>query len=120
MSAATLRAYNLVMWKVWLVFLLGLWVFISAFVPGAVAHGGHSIFFGALIAGFSAWAAPARRLEWINLALGVWFLVSGFFLHNLWNNLAVGLIVAVISLIDGVAGEPEGSGERKDQPTHEA
>lgn len=103
------------MWKVWLVFLTGLWVFISAFVPGAVAHGGHSIFFGALIAGFSAWAAPKRRLEWINLAFGSWFLVSGFFLHNLWNNLAVGLIVAVIALVDGVMGEPEAPEAGKDQ-----
>jgi len=101
------------MWKVWLVFLTGLWVFISAFVPGAVAHGGHSILFGGLIAGFSGWAAPKRRLEWINLALGAWFVVSGFFLHNLWNNLAVGLIVAVIALVDGVMGEKTAGSEQR-------
>ncbi len=103
------------MWKPWLVFLLGLWIFISAFVPGAVAHGGHSIFFGALTAGFSFWTARKSRLEWINFALGLWFVVSGFFLHNLWNNLAVGLIVAVIALIDGVAWEKTATDEKKQE-----
>ncbi len=98
-----------------MVFLLGLWIFISAFVPGAVAHGGHSIFFGALTAGFSFWTARKSRLEWINFALGLWFVVSGFFLHNLLNNLAVGLIVAVIALIDGVAWEKTATDEKKQE-----
>ncbi len=100
-----------------MVFLLGLWIFISAFVPGAVAHGGHSIFFGALIAGFSFWVARKAKLEWINFVLGLWFVISGFFLHSLWNNLAVGLIVAVIALIDGVAWEKTAiNGRQKETP----
>jgi len=90
----------------WLTFLLGLWVFISGFVPGAVQSNAHCLVFGAAVAVSSFWTAFRKPFQWVNFVLGLWFAASGFFLHNLWNNLAVGLIVAVLALIDGVSEKP--------------
>ena len=92
------------MWQIWLVFLMGLWVFISGFVPSAVSSPGHNIVFGLLIGLFAIWGAfKGKPLQWVNFLLGVWLVVSAFLLHNIWNNLAVGLVVAVLSVVDGLS-----------------
>ena len=92
------------MWQIWLVFLLGLWVFVSGFVPQALASPGHNMVFGFLIGLFSAWAGFRRKpFEWINFLLGVWLLISAFLFQSIWNNLAVGLVVAVLAVVDGLS-----------------
>lgn len=95
------------MWQDWLTFILGLWVFISSFIESAYTSAVHNIIFGILIAIFALWAAFKKPIEWINFILGLWFFISGFFLFNMWNNLIVGIVVAIIALISGVSKKGE-------------
>lgn len=96
-------------WQDWLNLVLGVWLFFSPFFILSATNSipaWNSYFFGVIIAGFSIWALiqPERWEEWINLAIGVWLIVSPLFPNYttehvvMYNQLIVGIIVGIDAL----------------------
>ncbi len=100
----------------WLIALCGLWEFgdiLAPFVPGfgaVPAYLWNHIIVGAILMLAGAWAAltrdagTAKTLTWIAAVAGLWLIMASFILGNpaiapgLWNDIAVGVIVLVLSL----------------------
>lgn len=92
-------------WQDWLALALGLWLLVSPWLLGYSALQAatwNAVILGVGIAVFAgaALAKPASWEEWINLALGVWLVISPWVLGfsdataATWNQVIVGLIVA--------------------------
>ena len=96
-------------WQDWVMLILGIWLLAAPFwMSGYASHAsvaaGNSYIFGILVIGF-AWAALAtmnRWEEWVELAIGIWLVVSPFVLR-FWgsehgaavNTLILGILVLV-------------------------
>lgn len=100
----------------WINFILGVWLF---FAPFTLGYRGTTIALyqdlvvGFLIAGFALWRAlgsneksPLAGVSWIVTILGFWVLISPFALEfrsvsvALWNNVIVGIAVAVLGIFN--------------------
>ena len=94
-------------WQDWLMLALGIWLLVAPFWMAGYADrasvaAGNSYVFGILVIGF-AWAALAtakRWEEWVQLAIGIWLVISPFVLRfwgsehgAAWNTLAIGALV---------------------------
>lgn len=95
-------------WQDWLNLALGIWLFFSPFfmgyatgADGVAAWNSYLLGIGVVIFAAAAIARPAQWEEWINLALGVWLVISPWVLGfsadetALWNHLIVGLIIGI-------------------------
>ena len=92
-------------WQDWVSLILGIWLFLAPFFGIGVTEPAawNAWIFGAIVAVMSAWALARPQIweEWVNLAVGVWILVSPFVLAftaqnaATWNHIIVGLIVAI-------------------------
>jgi hypothetical protein len=93
----------------------GIWLIISPFVLG---YGGgdaywNPIVFGAIVAVVAlarlGGAYRATWLAWLNMAIGVWLFVSGFWLASTarasWNEWILGVIVFVLGAWSAAASE---------------
>lgn len=93
----------------------GIWLIISPFV---LAYGGgdaywNPIVFGAIVAVVAlarlGGAYRATWLAWLNMAIGVWLFISGFWLASTprasWNEWILGVIVFVLGAWSAAAGE---------------
>jgi hypothetical protein len=93
----------------------GIWLIISPFVLG---YGGgdaywNPIVFGAIVAVVAlarlGGAYRATWLAWLNMAIGVWLFISGFWLASTprasWNEWILGVIVFVLGAWSAAAGE---------------
>jgi hypothetical protein len=84
---------------------LGIWLFISAFVwPHFAASQTNTWIIGLLIVLVSALAVRNPNVRWGNTALSIWLVIStGWFwpitTATLWNNVIVGFLVFGFSLI---------------------
>jgi hypothetical protein len=84
--------------------LLGIWLFISAFVwPHSPSQYTNTWLMGliAIAAALIALAVPAIRF--VNTAVGIWLIIASFALPRLtaataWNNVLVGAVILVVSL----------------------
>lgn len=100
-------------WQDWVMLIFGLWLFFSPFWMAGYATSGsiaawNSYVLGVLVVGF-AWAAlatPQRWEEWIELALGVWLVISPFVLvfyktefGAAWNQIILGVLIAIDALL---------------------
>ncbi|HVV49422.1 MAG TPA: hypothetical protein VHO06_07180 [Polyangia bacterium] len=92
--------------------LLGIWLFISAFVwPHRTWQFENTWILGviAVVVGFIALGAPAIRF--VNTVVGIWLVISGFGAPALsvatrWNNGLVGIAIFILSLVgSGSASE---------------
>jgi hypothetical protein len=96
----------------WLVAVAGLWEVLAPFILGYSATTvamWNAIIVGVALIVLSAWAALSeqvrldRNLEWINVVLGVWLVLSPFALNYstvvaaMWNDIIVGVVVIVLA-----------------------
>jgi hypothetical protein len=97
-------------WQDWINLIFGAWLFFSPWLLKYTTLGTaswDSFYFGFAIVFFSVLAlfAPMVWEEWANLVLGLWLIIApwvhGFsiHIHATWNLVAVGVIVAVLSLV---------------------
>ena len=90
----------------WVNILLGIWVIISPFVLGFESPKGiwNNVTIGAAVGILSILRVTMRQpaWSWVNLFLGVWLVISPFVLllgvAAMWNNVALGIIVAALAL----------------------
>lgn len=93
-------------WQDWVNLALGIWLFFSPFIllyaggpGGAAAWNSYILGIGIVIFAGGALAKPADWEEWVNLALGVWLVVSPWVLGfagdgaATWNHVIVGILV---------------------------
>lgn len=99
-------------WQDWVMLIFGAWLFFSPFWMAGYASNTstaawNSYIFGVLVAIFAlaALATPRRWEEWVELALGVWLVISPFVLAfyrveygAAWNQIILGVLIAVDSL----------------------
>jgi|SRR5579871_3966374 uncharacterized membrane protein HdeD (DUF308 family) len=90
--------------------LLGVWLFLSPWILGfasETAAGWNAWLSGIVVAGLAiaALAAFAEWVEWINLAIGIWVVVSpwlvGFSANTTaaWVHYVVGVVVAALAAV---------------------
>ncbi|HEX6837953.1 MAG TPA: hypothetical protein VF334_15350 [Polyangia bacterium] len=111
MALPQARVQNPYLWARILNFLLGVWLFISAFVwQHTAAERIDTWILGIWIAVFSlvAMAQPAAR--WLNTLAAIWlFFATLAIFHTqpgtLWNNLIVAVIVFILSFVGGTVVE---------------
>jgi hypothetical protein len=83
--------------------LLGIWLFISAFVWNHnLAQRTNTWICGVLVVIFALLATRAPAARFVNVVLGAWLFVSAFFLGpnhgTVWNNALVGIAVLLLAL----------------------
>jgi hypothetical protein len=90
---------------------LGIWLFLSAFLwTHSAAQMRNTWVCGVLIAAFAAVAFAVPVVRYLNTALAVWLFISAFALPSIsqatiWNNALVAIAVFVFSLVPaGVEG----------------
>jgi uncharacterized membrane protein HdeD (DUF308 family) len=96
----------------WLVAIVGLWELLAAFVLGYSATSAamwNAVIIGLALMILGIWAAVSeekttdKTLDWVNLLLGIWLIISPFVLGYmsvsaaLWNDVIVGLAVVVLT-----------------------
>lgn len=95
--------------------LAGIWLIIAPFVLN-YSNGDpywNDIVFGAIVAVFAlirvGGAVRASWLSWINALIGIWLIVSAFWLDNTatagWNDVILGAIVLVLAALSAGASE---------------
>ncbi len=90
--------------------LLGIWLFISAFVwPHTVPQRTNTWIMGVLCVIFAAIALSVPAVRWLNTALAIWLFISVWALPHVnvgtqWNNALVAVAIFIISLIPEQAG----------------
>lgn len=101
--------------------LLGVWLFISAFVwQHSDAQFTNTWILGVLCVAFAIIAMRVPQVRYLNTALAVWLFISAFALPRisqatLWNNLLVAIAIFVVSLLPsravlgGGPGRPAGT-----------
>ncbi len=95
-----------------MVAIVGLWELIAAFVLGYSTTSTamwNAVIIGLALIILGIWAAVSKAettdktLDWINLILGVWLIISPFLLGYtavaaaVWNDVIVGLVVVVLT-----------------------
>lgn len=99
-------------WQDWAMLVFGVWLFFSPFWMAGYASmssvaAWNSYIFGVLVAAFAVAALTTRRRweEKVELAFGIWLVISPFVLGfygsengAAWNHIAIGLLVAVDAL----------------------
>jgi hypothetical protein len=100
---------------------LGVWLLFSPrlldYADAGLASTNHLIV-GPLIASFAVIAAAqaSREVRWLNLLLGAWLVLAAFVLPHppvaLFNAIAVGMSVALLSLVAGSRPDRQGGGWR--------
>ena len=98
--------------------LAGTWVFVSALLwLHSSLEFANTLVIGLVVIGASAGGQRIPKLRYLNTVAGTWLFVSALYLHAFspatrWNNLAVGLVISLLSLV----GEPPRS-PRVQSPT---
>ena len=88
--------------------IVGVWLFISAFVwRHSAAQFTNTWIMGIIVAGVAALALTWPTIRYLNTLAGAWLIISAFALPTItagtrWNNFIVGIVVVVLSL----AGAP--------------
>ncbi len=84
---------------------LGVWLFISAFVwLHSYASRTNTWICGLLAVAFAVWALWAPAARWLNTALSIWLFFSTLVIFHanvgtLWNNIIVAILVFAFSLV---------------------
>jgi hypothetical protein len=105
MPSYGIRAKNRLVWPLWVSLLIGVWLFVSAFVwPHALGERTNTWILGVLIAAVSLLAMSVPRVRFLNTVLAIWlFFATLTIAHHqtgtLWNNLIAAIIVFIMSLL---------------------
>lgn len=89
----------------WVNALVGVWLFISAFVwPHTAAQYTNTWLMGVITVAVAIIALGATGFRFVNTAVGIWLIISAFALPTMtmatrWNNFIVGIVVGVLSLV---------------------
>ena len=94
--------------------IVGLWLFISAFVwPHSAAQFTNTWIMGIIVAAVAAIALAWPAIRYLNTLAGAWLIISAFAMPAVtsgtrWNNFIVGVVVVVLSLAEApnVADRP--------------
>jgi hypothetical protein len=103
------RTRNPFLWARIINLLLGVWLFISAFVwPHTVHSRANTWILGVLIAIFSLLATTQPNARWLNTLAAIWLFFSSLAIFHttqatVWNNVIVAIIVFVLSFVGGEA-----------------
>ena len=97
--------------------LVGLWLFVSAFVlRHSAAQFTNTWVMGIIVAAIAALALAWPAIRYLNTLAGAWLIISAFALPAItsgtrWNNFIVGIVVVVLSLAEAptVAGLRSGT-----------
>ncbi len=98
MQPGTARYVNLV---------LGIWLFISAFVwEHTAAERANTWILGVLFVIFALVAIRSPAARWVNTALSIWLFISVWALPHdnvatMWNNAILAIVVFIASLVSG-------------------
>jgi hypothetical protein len=102
----------------WIIALLGAWEIVSPFILGYTSHvsaAWSSVLFGIVVLLISVWSAIShyaetnRGLDWVNVAIGAWLIISPFtlgyttFVAAMWSNIVTGILVFVLSGLAAVS-----------------
>jgi hypothetical protein len=96
--------------------ILGLWLFVSAFLwPHGASHFSNTWIVGLLAVAFALIAMAFPFARYLNTALALWLFVSVWVLPGVttataWNNALVAVALFALSLVSG--GEVSGFGRR--------
>src|SRR5947209_2788584 len=88
---------------------IGVWLFISAFVwRHSHAQFTNTWILGVVVAVIALIAVSVPAFRYVNTIAGAWLVVSGFALPRVnagttWNNVIVGIVVFLVSLMPTVA-----------------
>ncbi len=110
---ATMAPYPQVQWASILNIIAGIWLIISPWVLSFNGYDsrmtGNNVIFGIVVAVLAAIRAYAPRgtvwLSWINVLVGIWLFISAFYFAGatmatpFWNNIILGVIVAILGII---------------------
>jgi hypothetical protein len=101
--------------------ILGAWLIISSFVwPHTARQMGNTWIVGVVTIGISLLSFGSPGLRYVNTAAGVWLAISSFAFPTIsagttWNNVVVGLAIALVSLVPS-HGESTASRPRRTSP----
>ncbi len=85
--------------------LLGIWLFISAFIwPHTSAQMNNAWICGVITVVFAVIALRAPQARYVNTALAVWLFISTFAMPRMsvgttWNNILVAIAIFIVSLV---------------------
>ncbi len=88
---------------------LGVWLFISAFVwPHVAAQQTNTWILGVLFVIFALIAMQSPQVRYVNTVLSIWLFISVWALPHdnrgtMWNNALVAIAVFLLSLVPGMA-----------------
>ena len=94
--------------------LLGIWLFISAFLWRHSSAQMTNTWLMGVITVIVAWISTTMpQFRFVNTAVGIWLVISAFALPHMrtgtvWNNLLVGIAIAVVSLMGPVTATGHG------------
>ncbi len=91
----------------WVNVVLGVWLFISAFVwEHTTAERTNTWILGVLCVVFALIATSTPSVRWLNTILAIWLFISVWALPHdnlarMWNNAIVAIVVFLVSLVEG-------------------
>lgn len=109
MAIESVRARNPYLWARILNFLLGVWLFISAFIwPHTAGERLDTWIIGIWIAVFSLVAMSQPSARWLNTLAAIWLFFSTLAITNTsqatpWNNIIVAILVFIVSFVGSYA-----------------
>src|SRR5581483_9557934 len=89
----------------WVNALVGVWLFISAFVwPHSAPQYANTWIMGIITVAVALIAIGSPGVRFVNTAVGIWLIISTFALPSIsvatrWNNFIVGIVVGILSLV---------------------
>ena len=96
----------------WVNLVLGVWLFISAFIwPHTSAQLTNTWILGVLCVIFALIAMSTPTARWLNTILSIWLFISVWALPHqnlgtMWNNALVAIVVFAASLVPGAGERP--------------
>jgi hypothetical protein len=94
---------------------LGVWLFISAFLwRHGQAQFTNTWIMGIIVTAVALISMSVPNFRYLNTIAGAWLVISGFALHRVtagttWNNVIVGILVFVVSLVPSIAARRTGA-----------
>ncbi|HEY2744451.1 MAG TPA: SPW repeat protein [Polyangia bacterium] len=107
MAMEARRSQNPFLWARIVNLILGVWLFISAFVwPHTMPSQTNTWILGLLIVLFALFSTAQPGARWLNTLAAIWLFFSSLAIFHtspatVWNNVIVAIVVFVVSFIGG-------------------
>jgi len=94
------------MWQAWTTGILGIWIFIAAFLPfSTTGNLWDNLIVGVLTAIGGFWMIKEKSWQgWSAGILGIWLVIAAFIpalqthAGNMWNGIIVGILLVIVGL----------------------